>query len=154
MNVRRILERRTCGSVRKALDEWLDQRSATPIPEHAGRHMRNCARCRQYVAQWHAIELQMRALSEEWPARPMPETLMQFVPRHDSDALGISARRWRLAVQCAIVVVALTAFGIFLRLMAYSKNERVMARTPPVSTPATMKPAAPLGPDLPVAATR
>ena len=144
------LMRLECKRLRPLLDDWLDQRSVTPLPEDLGEHIRDCRACREYVSQWNAFELQVRALRERWPT----ETELAF-SRPSPRARTTAAKHGRPApslLAAAVLSLVLAVALVLSMWMIGGRNGASGHGDRPLATQA--RTTATLAPDLPVAATR
>lgn len=145
-----LFHRDPCRRQRKSLDDWLDQRTVTPLPSSIADHLRACSRCRQYVSQWSAFELRARSLREEWPcARDLAVTSQA------DHRVGPATPRWSFATLAAALSVAV----ILVLVLVFTYHLLVdhpgtIARHTVIQHEATNGTQGSMAPDLPVAATR
>ncbi len=147
------LRKRSCRRVRRQIDDWLDQRSVAQLPDVVGEHMRTCEPCRRYVAQWHALELQLRSLRSVWP----PESALHTLPVTvlEGDRIPSPERRTvRLVLQGAAVLAVAVLVSATLYLAIVGRAPQMLARGSSQMMSPAAQPGQAMSPDLPVAATR
>lgn len=139
-----------CRRQRKSLDDWLDQRTVTPLPPSIAEHLRVCPKCRQYVSQWSAFELRARSLREEWPSAHD----LALGP-HAVQSVHSATARWSfatLAAALSVAVVLLLALVFAYQLLV--QRPETIARQTVIQNEAPNGTQGAMAPDLPVAATR
>ncbi len=157
---------RSCRRMRRAIDEWLDSRSALSMPSDVAEHIRDCPSCRSYITAWNAVELQMRSLRDEWLSPQDVRTACSGSFRNEWQLTTGQAHvggRWSTLVSClwarparaaSVAAAVAVAVGVVLYMTSHIRTNASLARSGVSSRPFGVEAMEAISRDAPVAATR